>query len=58
MVGTYKISLSTYINLLEKGPSYTEINVILTRKSTESIAIITADNISIHPFVYIAAFEG
>ena len=44
-------------NLLEKGPSYTEINIILTRKSTESIAIITADNTLIHIFVYIAAFE-
>jgi hypothetical protein len=31
---------------------------MLTRKSTESVAIISADNTSVHAFVYTAAFEG
>jgi len=43
---------------LEKGPSYIEINIILRRKSTASMAFINADNTSIHLFVYIASFEG
>jgi hypothetical protein len=55
--GTNRASLFTYINLLEKDHSYTEINNIHAQ-STVSIAIITTDNTSIHPFVYIAAFEG